>query len=1090
VVEQSSGISMIEWRATTGPFGKKELISEFQSALSEEIAAIKKQNGGKKTPIYDGQRIYSSKVLHIYRFQNDDPAIWRIRRAHTELALNIDNELIFGSLESSDQGGINIAIETDKGDYIEEATVLDLSFELHENLTAKFERVKSEEVEFNFDGSMKLFGFQKPNNFVTPIPYAEQKTTGFSPNTEQQIAILKSMSQEVTFIWGPPGTGKTKTLGSILNALIAARRSVLLTANTNTAVDEILKKFIENQENASFIEEGKIVRLGIPTIEDESFNEVLLDKIVERKTLEIKKRVEEIQAQIDAIQETLRKYERTEQTVLEKKALRDTQVLEYLKVDEDIQSLQKRTETAKTNTEQATNLLSNKLQLLEKARTASTIKRAFAGLNKDQIEAEVKSVENRFRISQLELQSLQKELNEYIQKRDSISTRIKEFDNEIELNLDEITTLDSLRQKILELKEESENKRNAITSLQTQVQKIKEIVLNDALVIGTTIARASLDPKISKRKFEVFIIDEASMAALPNVFFLAGLCSSHYIISGDFRQLSPIAISNTNIARKWLKRDIFTQAGIVDSVDSNVHDDRLVMLREQYRMHPSICSLISEAVYGGKLTTPQNIVASKEKLAGLPPFEGNALIFCDTATINPYITRPKNSFSRISPYSAAVSSNLALKYVEDGEKNGFKVNVGIITPYRAQAKLISKIIDDKNEGRTNIVASTIHSFQGSERDCIIFDLVEGEPLDPGKLTQGSFKNSEQGKLITVAISRAIGKFILVGNSKYIKYKFWATDAITQIVENIEQNGKTAESNIILNWSSDETYKKSEIPLKGVEISDSTFTLFDQTNFYDVFSNDLKKAKSRIVILSPFILKKSVETLLDAFESILQKNVPIYVVTRKSEFLKENKTEVAETLEELKRIGVKVIELTSDAEKDEKFHHKIAVIDNAVFYYGSLNILAHSKSSDSMMAFRSKKTVAQLVRVFGVNKIIKDHENIKNTNSRLSIIQIAGEEILKNNSAEGNCPICKRRLELNHCNDGFYFACSNKAHEKHCTIEIDNVKKAVASLKIKCAKCSSGQMILQYAKDSNPFLGCTQYRKSNCQSKLQLRDTCY
>ena len=50
----------IGWSATAGSFDKKELITEFQSALSDEIAAIKKQTGGKKTEIYDGQRIHSS----------------------------------------------------------------------------------------------------------------------------------------------------------------------------------------------------------------------------------------------------------------------------------------------------------------------------------------------------------------------------------------------------------------------------------------------------------------------------------------------------------------------------------------------------------------------------------------------------------------------------------------------------------------------------------------------------------------------------------------------------------------------------------------------------------------------------------------------------------------------------------------------------------------------------------------------------------------------------------------------------------------------------------------------------------------------
>jgi hypothetical protein len=173
VVEPSLSGAKIGWTATAGSLDKKELITEFQSALSDEIAAVKKQNGGKKTEIYDGQRIHGSKVLNIYNFQIDDPAVWRRRRAHTELELTIDDKPVFGSLESSDEGNIKIAIELDKGDHIDEASVQDLSFKLYENLISRLEKVKSGEVEFNFEGSMKLFGFQKPNNFLAPIPLAE-----------------------------------------------------------------------------------------------------------------------------------------------------------------------------------------------------------------------------------------------------------------------------------------------------------------------------------------------------------------------------------------------------------------------------------------------------------------------------------------------------------------------------------------------------------------------------------------------------------------------------------------------------------------------------------------------------------------------------------------------------------------------------------------------------------------------------------------------------------------------------------------------------------------------------------------------------
>ena len=1070
----------VGWKATAGTLDKNELITEFQTALSDEVAKLKEQNGENKTEIHDGKRIVDSKVLNLYSFETDSPAFWRRTRPKTELTLIIDDEPVFGSLvcPMNNNNKITIAIEADKGELIEEAFVLDSSFNLLENLSAKFDKVKSREIEFNFDGSMKLFGFQKPQSF-SPLPIELNKIDGYNVNIEQKRAILRSMSQEVSFIWGPPGTGKTKTLSILLNTLIAAGKSVLLVANTNAAVDEIFRKFMDDANNASFIQDGKIIRLGIPIAEDERFNQLLIDRIGEKRTFEIKKRLEELQIELDSTSALAKKYEDIEKNLLQNKQQREALIIEYARIEEKKQAIQKRIDAAKVDKEQTDKILFDKLQLLEKAKNANAFKRLFTGLHKNQIEAEIKETENKFRISQLELQSAQTEFEDSIEKRDSISALIKELDEKSNPNVNGIKTLDSLRQTIVNLKAETENNGKEKSSLQIEAQKSKESVFNSALVIGATIARACIDPKISKRKFEVLIVDEASMAALPNMFFLAGLCSSHYIISGDFRQLPPIAKSNSEIVKKWLKNDIFQQAGIVDSVENNLVDERLVMLREQYRMHQAICELISEAVYCDRLKTPEYVATSKEKLAGLPPFEGDALIMCDTAQANPFITRPKNSWSRISPYSAVISSNLALKCVENGEKQGLKINVGVITPYRAQANLISKIIADKKEDN-NIEVSTVHSFQGREKECIIFDLVEGEPLRPGKLTVGTFKNSDPGRLMTVAISRAMGKLILVGNSKYIQRNFWADNAVPQLVEKIQRNGETIESDIVLNWSVADPSKHDEISLDGLLISGTPISLLTQVNFYNAFIEELKKAKSRVIIFSPFIIKKCVENLLETFKGVLIKKITIYVVTRKSEFLKENRTEVEETIEELKKIGVKVIELS------EQFHHKIAAIDSSVFYYGSLNILAHSKSSDSMMVFRSRKTISHFLRIFGVNKTLKEYENTE-TNAKSSVVHMIGEEITKNESVEKTCPICNNMLELSHNEKGFYFACSNKKHQQHHEIEIDRVKNAVMSLGIKCHKCSSGQMILQYATEARPFLGCTEYRKSNCQYSLQLQD---
>ena len=206
----------VGWNATAGTLDKNELITEFQTALSDEVAKLKEQNGENKIELHDGKKIVDSRVLNLYNFETDNPAAWRRNKPKTELTLIIDDEPVFGSLESPVKNNkITIAIEADKGEFIEEAFVSTSSFNLLENLSSKLDKVKSREIEFNFDGCMKLFGFQKPND-SPPLQIELGKIDRQNLNIEQKRAILRSMSQEVSFIWGPPGTGKTKTLSILL----------------------------------------------------------------------------------------------------------------------------------------------------------------------------------------------------------------------------------------------------------------------------------------------------------------------------------------------------------------------------------------------------------------------------------------------------------------------------------------------------------------------------------------------------------------------------------------------------------------------------------------------------------------------------------------------------------------------------------------------------------------------------------------------------------------------------------------------------------------------------------------------------------
>ena len=72
----------------------------------------------------------------------------------------------------------------------------------------------------------------------SPIAYSDL-------NPSQRHAIEKALSQKVTFFWGPPGTGKTKTMGALAASLIKNKKRVLLSSLSNMALDQLLLATVE-----------------------------------------------------------------------------------------------------------------------------------------------------------------------------------------------------------------------------------------------------------------------------------------------------------------------------------------------------------------------------------------------------------------------------------------------------------------------------------------------------------------------------------------------------------------------------------------------------------------------------------------------------------------------------------------------------------------------------------------------------------------------------------------------------------------------------------------------------------------------------
>ena len=131
-------------------------------------------------------------------------------------------------------------------------------------------------------------------------------------------------------------------------------------------------------------------------------------------------------------------------------------------------------------------------------------------------------------------------------------------------------------------------------------------------------------------------------------------------------------------------------------------------------------------------------------------------------------------------------------------------------------------------------------------------------------------------------------------------------------------------------------------------------IYDGKSFYHSFCNDLQNAKSEILIVSPFMRKSRITSLMKTLASIIESGVCVTVVTRPPEDFKErDRDTVTECAEKLCENGV-VIKYKSD------FHQKFTVIDQSVVWYGSVNFLSFGTHEESIIRFENSYIAGQLM----------------------------------------------------------------------------------------------------------------------------------
>lgn len=141
-----------------------------------------------------------------------------------------------------------------------------------------------------------------------------------------------------------------------------------------------------------------------------------------------------------------------------------------------------------------------------------------------------------------------------------------------------------------------------------------------------------------------------------------------------------------------------------------------------------------------------------------------------------------------------------------------------------------------------------------------------------------------------------------------------------------------------------------------------YALHTESTFYSSFTRDLKHAKQEVIIESPFIACKRTESLLPVFKRLTQKGVSVRINTRNPRHHeRELQIQAWQCIKWLRSVGVKV------KFYDDMRHRKLAVIDHAILWEGSLNILSQSYSKEIMRRTKSEALAIQMIRFTGLGK---------------------------------------------------------------------------------------------------------------------------
>ncbi|MBR4270315.1 MAG: DUF2726 domain-containing protein [Clostridia bacterium] len=568
----------------------------------------------------------------------------------------------------------------------------------------------------------------------------------FGLNMSQADALKMAFENRISIIEGPPGTGKTQTILNILSNAVIRGKSVAVVSNNNSATDNVFEKLekygysficaqLGNADNVNrFFEECDS---SIPKMQKENVDIDKLNKLYSNlpSYFEKENNKKQILSMIDALDLEYKHFlSDNESFDFDEYKFKNINVLPN-NVQEVIVKLKEK----------------EKIGFFERLfiKIKLRVKTKFFKIDKDK---EILLLQNLY----------------YLTKKNYLKKQIEEIDKymkdeSLEDKTNDFRDLSNkyFKNKLIEM---YSNKNRSYYDRSNYKKCFSDFIKNYPVILSSTYALAKCSPK--DYLFDYLIVDESSQVNMASAI-LSMQIAINIIVVGDIKQLPQIDDStfnqrNEQLLKKFNVSKAYSYQGnsIMSSLLS-LYGDSIPkqMLKEHYRCAPEIINFCNEEFYDNQL-----IVYTKPK---------------KNVTSMKVIKTVAGNFARKNPDGSGQYNQREIDEIENLINTESMEDIGIITPYRYQAKLIQDKFGNK------VDASTIHKFQGREKKSIIFSSVVNDVND--------FVDNDN--LINVAVSRAVDNFILITSDKVANSKTGVLADLINYITYHEDFGKMDESKI-------------------------------------------------------------------------------------------------------------------------------------------------------------------------------------------------------------------------------------------------------------------------------------------------------